>query len=253
MIKDEIEIRECLRVEDLSQCVALQREVFALPEIEISPVRHLIVTAHAGGFTLGAFAGAELVGFVLSVSAFSGNEKFFYSHMMAVKKAFQSYGIGARLKWAQREESLRRGVNFIKWTFQPVQARNAYLNLEKLGAVVRHYEPNFYGTDYSTSNDQTRQVGGLDSDRLFAEWNLDAEKVRRLANGDKYFETRRPVKTVEIPTDWNFLVKENPEKAVAEQTRVKEEFQAAFADKLIGRGFERSETNPRYLLFEDTK
>jgi len=250
MTTDKIEIRQCAGVKDLSRCVALQREVFALPDIEISPVRHLIVTAHAGGFTLGAFAGEELVGFVLSVTAFSGAEKFFYSHMMAVKKTFQSYGIGARLKWAQRDEALRRGVNFIKWTFQPVQARNAYLNLEKLGAAVRHYEPNFYGTDYSTSNDQTKQVG-LDSDRLFAEWNLEAEKVRRLANGEKYFEKSNVAKTVEIPNDWNSLVKENPEKAVAEQQRVKEEFQAAFADKLIGLGFERSETSPRYLLFED--
>jgi len=250
MTTDKIEIRQCAGVKDLSRCVALQREVFALPDIELSPVRHLIVTAHAGGFTLGAFAGEELVGFVLSVTAFSGAEKFFYSHMMAVKKTFQSYGIGARLKWAQRDEALRRGVNFIKWTFQPVQARNAYLNLEKLGAAVRHYEPNFYGTDYSTSNDQTKQVG-LDSDRLFAEWNLEAEKVRRLANGEKYFEKSNVAKTVEIPNDWNSLVKENPEKAVAEQQRVKEEFQAAFADKLIGLGFERSETSPRYLLFED--
>lgn len=250
MTTEQIKIRECTSVKELSRCVALQREVFALPEIEISPVRHLIVTAHAGGFTLGAFAGEELVGFVLSVSAFFGNEKFFYSHMMAVKKAFQSYGIGARLKWAQRDEALRRGVNFIKWTFQPVQARNAYLNLEKLGAVVRHYEPNFYGTDYSTTNDRSNQVG-LDSDRLFAEWNLDAEKVQRLARGEEFFETGNVVKAIEIPTDWNSLVKENPEKAVAEQVRVKEEFQTAFADKLIGRGFRRSETNPKYLLFEN--
>jgi len=72
-----------------------------------------------------------------------------------------------------------------------------------------------------------------------------------LANGEKYFEKSNVAKTVEIPNDWNSLVKENPEKAVAEQQRVKEEFQAAFADKLIGLGFERSETSPRYLLFED--
>jgi predicted GNAT superfamily acetyltransferase len=233
----------------LSQCVALQREVFALPEIEISPVRHLIVTAHAGGFTLGAFAGDELVGFVLSVSAFSGNERFFYSHMMAVRKTFQSYGIGARLKWAQREEALRRGVDFIKWTFQPVQARNAYLNIEKLGAVVRHYEPNFYGTDYSTSSDGKNSVG-LDSDRLFAEWNLNAEKVCCLASGEEFYERSDAAETIEIPNDWNALVKENPERAVAEQLRVKTEFQAAFANGLTGRGFRRSQTNPQYLLFE---
>ena len=75
MTENKIEIRQCSTVEDLSRCVALQRETFALPEIEISPVRHFIVTEHAGGFTLGAFSGAELVGFVLSVPAFYGNEK----------------------------------------------------------------------------------------------------------------------------------------------------------------------------------
>lgn len=250
MTRDEIEIRECASVEELSQCVALQREVFALPEIEISPVRHFIVTRHAGGFTLGAFAGDNLVGFVLSVSAFFGDERFFYSHMTAVTKTCQSSGIGARLKWAQRRRALEKGVSYIKWTFQPAQARNAFFNLEKLGAVVRSYEPNFYGTDYSTSNDQSTRVG-LDSDRLFAEWNLDSEKVQRLAKGGEFIGAGEAARKIEIPNDWNALVKNNPEKAVAEQRRVKEEFQAAFADKLIGCGFERSETNPKYLLFEN--
>ena len=248
--KDKIEIRECASVEELTECVALQREVFALPEIEISPVRHFIVTHHAGGFTLGAFAESKLVGFVLSVSAFFGNEKFFYSHMTAVTVNYQSSGIGARLKWAQRRWALEKGVNYIKWTFQPVQARNAFFNLEKLGAIVRSYEPNFYGTDYSTSQDQSKRVG-LDSDRLFAEWHLEGEKVKQLAKGEEFIETGEAVRKIEIPNDWNALVKNNPEKAVAEQARVKEEFQAAFADKLIGRGFERSETNPKYLLHKE--
>lgn len=250
MMESEIEIRECTSFEELSQCVALQREVFALPEIEISPVRHLIVTRQAGGFTLGAFAGGTLAGFVLSVAGFLGDEKFFYSHMTAVKKEFQSSGIGARLKWAQRARALERGVNYIKWTFQPVQARNAFFNLEKLGAIVRHYEPNFYGTDYSTSGDRTKRFG-LDSDRLFAEWRLDGEKVERLAQGKELYEANEAVRKIEIPNDWNALVKNFPEKAIAEQRRVKEEFQAAFADRLIGGGFERSETNPKYLLFEN--
>lgn len=249
-MQSEIEIRECVEVAELKQCVRLQREVFALPEIEISPVRHLIVTRHAGGFTLGAFAGEKLVGFVLSVAAFSGNERFFYSHMTAVTKDYQSSGVGARLKWAQRSEALRRGVNFIKWTFQPVQARNAFFNLEKLGAVVRHYEPNFYGTDYSPIGDRSKSVG-LDSDRLFAEWRLDGERVRRLAAGEKIGETGAVAETIEVPADWNRLVKENLERAVAEQSRVKSEFQRAFAARLICRSFRRSETNPQYLLFEN--
>lgn len=249
-MKSKIEIRECASIEELTQCVALQREVFGLPEIEISPVRHFIVSRHAGGFTLGAFAENKLIGFVLSVAGFLGDEKFFYSHMTAVKKDFQSAGIGARLKWAQRARALEKGVSYIKWTFQPVQARNAFFNLEKLGAIVRRYEPNFYGTDYSTSGDQTKQFG-LDSDRLFAEWRLDGEKVERLARGEEFFEANEAVRKIEIPNDWNALVEDFPEKAVAEQRRVKEEFQAAFADRLIGGGFERSEKNPKYLLFEN--
>ena len=78
--------------------------------------------------------------------------------MAAVKQGFQSSGIGAKLKWAQREKALEKGVKYIKWTFQPVQTRNAFFNLEKLGVIIKHYEPNFYGTDYSTSGDQSKNI-----------------------------------------------------------------------------------------------
>ncbi len=249
MTTNLIEIRECESIEELTECVQLQRDVFALPEIEISPVRHLIVTKHAGGFTLGAFHNRNLVGFVLSVPALLRGEKSFYSHMTAVRKDFQSAGIGAKLKWAQRARSLAENVKFIKWTFQPVQARNAFFNLEKLGAIVRHYEPNFYGTDYSTAEAQTEKLG-LDSDRLFAEWNLESEKTIALSKGEKFIETAEAVKKIEIPNDWNALVTTNPRKAIEEQNRIKEKFQSAFSEGLVAKGFERSETNPRYLLFE---
>ena len=249
--EQEFTIRECTTVDELSQCVTLQREVFALPEIEISPVRHLIVTKKAGGFTLGAFTREDvLVGFVLSVPSFLGNKKFFYSHMTAVRQEFQSYGIGTRLKWAQRVTALEKGVNFIKWTFQPVQARNAFFNLEKLGAIVRHYEPNFYGTDYTTAHEQGGNLG-LDSDRLFAEWHLESENVKTLAKGEKFNETGEVVRAIEIPNNWNALVRENPQQAIQEQERIKNEFQIAFAGGLVGKGFVRSETNPRYLLFKE--
>ncbi len=250
MINPKIEIREVCEIKELAECVALQREIFALPEVELSPVRHFIVTAQAGGFTLGAFVERKLIGFVLSVPAFLGNNKFFYSHMTAVRPEFQSYGIGSRLKWKQREKALERNVGFIKWTFQPVQARNAFFNLEKLGAIVREYQPNFYGTDYSTAHEQGGNLG-LDSDRLFAEWHLESEKTVALAKGESYAEKRKLARTIEIPNDWNALVKSNPQAAIDEQTRIKTEFQAAFAENLTGRSFERSETHPKFLLFEE--
>jgi predicted GNAT superfamily acetyltransferase len=247
-MKPKINLRECTTVEELGDCVQLQRDVFALPEIEISPVRHFIVTKNAGGFTLGTFVDDELVGFVLSVPAFLRGEKAFYSHMTAVKKEFQSYGIGAKLKWAQREKALEKNVRYIKWTFQPVQARNAFFNLEKLGAIVRHYEPNFYGTDYSTSHEIDGNLG-LDSDRLFAEWHLESEKVKALANGETYQETDEIVQKIGIPNNWNEIAEADTVKAIAEQNRIKTEFQNAFAKGLIVKGFERSETAPKYLLY----
>ena len=197
----EIEIRECTTIDELAACVQLQRDVFALPEIEISPVRHLIVTKNAGGFTLGAFSNGELVGFVLSVPAFLRGERAFYSHMTAVRQDFQGQGVGASLKWAQRERSLAESVKYIKWTFEPVKARNAYFNLEKLGAVVRDYAANFYGTDYSTAAESGEKIG-LASDRLFAEWALESEKVTTLAAGNDFVECRaRPQGTGLKPRD----------------------------------------------------
>lgn len=246
----EVFIRECETVEDLADCVKLQREVFALPDLEISPVRHLIVTKSAGGFTLGAFVENELVGFVLSVPGFRGAERFFYSHMTAVSQNFQNYGIGARLKWAQRGRALQEGVRYIKWTFQPLQARNAFFNLERLGATVKTYAPNFYGTDYLTGQTESRNLG-LDSDRLFADWNLENEKTIALAKGENFTERNEPFRSIEIPNDWNAMLKSEPQRAIDEQERVKKEFQNAFAEGLICRGFARDGNNPKYLLFRE--
>ena len=242
----DIEIRECTTLDELAACVDLQRAVFALPEVELSPVRHLIVTKNAGGFAIGAFAAGQLVGFVLSVPAFLRGERAFYSHMTAVAADFQSYGIGARLKWAQRERALAAGVKFIKWTFEPGKARNAFFNLEKLGAVVTEYQRNFYGTDYST-NGGTGEKIGLDSDRLFAEWRLESERVLALADGRGFTVEEEPATIVPIPPDWNSLVARQPTRAVEELLRIRAAFESAFARKELCRGFRR-ETN-EYLLY----
>ena len=213
-MEKELEIRECETLEDLAECVQIQREVFALPETELSPVRHFVVTKNAGGFAIGAYDGERLAGFVLSVPAFLRGERAFYSHMTGVRAEYQCYGIGAKLKWAQRSRALAEGVKYIKWTFEPVKARNAYFNLEKLGAIVREYQPNFYGTDYATAGNKI----GLASDRLFAEWHLESNKVGALASGGKFAENREPAAEITIMADWLGLVESSPEEALAEQT-----------------------------------
>jgi predicted GNAT superfamily acetyltransferase len=247
-MNNKIEIRECATLDELGECVQLQREVFALPEVEISPVRHLIVTRSAGGFILGAYDGSRLAGFVLSVPAFLRGERAFYSHMTGVRPEYQSHGIGSRLKWAQRSRALAEGIRTIKWTFEPVKARNAYFNLEKLGAAVLEYQPDFYGTDYATAASNGKPFG-LASDRVFAEWDLEDKKVRYLAEGNTADERSRAETEIEIVNDWPGLVASDPAAALAEQLRIRGEFQTALARGLVARGFRRG-NRPAYLLYQ---
>src|SRR3982751_5748440 len=136
---EETTIRECTTIEQFDRCVQLQREAFGLPDLELSPRRHLIVSLQAGGWTLGAFAGDRMVGFVHHLAAVRGNEIFGYSPVMAVAKDYQNRGVGARLKWAQRQRALGEGRDFITWTWDPMQARNAHFNLNRLGVTVDTY------------------------------------------------------------------------------------------------------------------
>lgn len=246
---EETTIRECTTIEEFDGCVALQREAFGLPDLELSPRRHLIVSRRAGGWTLGAFVGDCMVGFVHHLAAVHGDEVFGYSHMMAVAKDYQNKGVGVRLKWAQRERAMKERRKRIKWTWDPMMARNAHFNLNRLGATVDTYAGNFYGTDYSTDASLTEKVG-LPSDRLVATWNLDSARVNALANGAATPVDARLVASVAIPAEWTALVKQDPTRARDEQARVREEFQKAFEQRLICAGFERGEKESRYLLFE---
>ncbi|HLL77693.1 MAG TPA: hypothetical protein VK421_20720 [Pyrinomonadaceae bacterium] len=246
---EEISVRECTTVEEFDACVRLQREVFGLPDLEISPRRHLIVVHTAGGFTLGAFAGNELVGFALQQVALHRGRLGGYSHMAAVAEKFQSRGIGARLKWAQRERTLREGRDFIKWTFDPMRARNAHFNLNRLGVVVRSYAANYYGTDYHAVAGLHGEAYGLASDRLFAEWELNSARVERAARGERPDGDSEPAAAVEIPPDWGGLMREDAARAREELARVRSEFQRHFAGGLVCAGFERSDTRPRYLFY----
>ncbi len=135
IVSADVAIREVLSIEEYDACISLQREVFGLPDLEISPRRHLIVSREAGGWTLAAFNQGRIVGFVHQLAAARGDEIFGYSHMMAVAADFQNLGVGAKLKWAQRARALAEGRDFIKWTFEPMRGRNAHFNLNRLGVI----------------------------------------------------------------------------------------------------------------------
>ncbi|HEX7294342.1 MAG TPA: GNAT family N-acetyltransferase [Pyrinomonadaceae bacterium] len=245
-------IRECTTIEDFDNCISLQREAFGLPDIEISPRRHLIVSRQAGGWTLGAFVGERMVGFVHHMAGVRpNNELFGYSHMMAVAKDYQNKGIGARLKWAQRERSLDEGRDFIKWTWDPMQSRNAHFNLNRLGVTVEAFGENFYGMDYNADPAQKEENRpGLQSDRLFASWRLNSDRVRRLAAGEEHHIAANAVSSIAVPSEWGVLVKADVATARREQARVRDQFKKAFAEGLVCAAFERDRDQSKYLMFE---
>lgn len=253
--RDKISIRECTTMAEYDGCIRLQREAFGLPDMEITPRRHLIVSRRAGGWTLGAFDGERMVGFVHHLVAVRDSDEIIgYSHMMAVAKSVQNMGVGAQLKWAQRERALSEGRNFIKWTWDPMQARNAHFNLNRLGVTVSSYGVNFYGSDYLTfphaTNDESET---LDSDRLFSGWELRAPRVCELAAGNAAVLTATPAAEIVIPPDWPALIELDPRAARREQLRVRQEFEEAFAARLICAGFARGTTRPRYLLYQESE
>ena len=243
---EEIIIRECTTIDEFDTCIYLQREAFGLPDLEISPRRHFIVSRQAGGWTLGAFIGDRMVGFVHHLAAVRPNNVVFgYSHVMAVARDYQNKGVGARLKWAQRAKAITEGREFIKWTWDPMQSRNAHFNLNRLGVTVHTYAANFYGLDYDHRGEQA----GLPSDRLFASWNLNSPRVSALAAGIKHTINAQPVKAIAIPTEWSAVVKRDAQAARDMQARVHTEFQNAFAEQLVCAGLERGTDESRYLLY----
>ncbi len=259
----EILIRECNSLAEFDSCIRLQREVFGLRDLEVSPQRHLIVSRQAGGWTLGAFVSDEagderLVGFVHHLAAVFGQEIFGYSHMMAVAFDYQNRGVGARLKWSQRARALAESRQRIRWTWDPMQARNAYFNLHRLGVVVASYAENFYGTDYlTTSTSAAEQLPGIDSDRIFADWRIRSQRVTELAENAAHPETTSPIvisatpsATITIPAEWTKLVAADPQAARQELLRVRSEFQTAFAAGLVAADFHRSSDRPQYLLYD---
>ena len=254
----EIQIRECTTITEFDACIKLQRDVFDLPELEISPRRHLIVSRQAGGWTLGAFVNDRLVGFVHHLVAVQSGEGgrpgvpeiAGYSHMMAVAVDYQNKGVGAQLKWAQRERALTEGRRFIKWTWEPMRARNAHFNLNRLGVIVEAYAENFYGTDYTTDRAEKSEIArGVDSDRLFASWHLGSDRVAALAQGRQPRSLGSPAQTIAIPPDWMAMLSKDVGAAGRELQRVREEFTRAFAAGLVCAGFEREAAQPRYLLY----
>jgi predicted GNAT superfamily acetyltransferase len=247
-----VTIRPARERADYDACVALQRTVWGLDDLEITPAIQLIATVHAGGLLLVAeAAGRAIVGFSYAFAGLRHGQPHLHSDMLAVVPELRGRGVGTRLKWAQREEALRRGLSLVTWTFDPMQARNASLNLRRLGAVASELLPDFYGTTSSALHH------GLPTDRLFVRWELDSARVHQRATAGERpgaaeapplprinavaWRADLPVSSaptlgleatqllLEIPAEWEQVCGGAPELARAWQASVRASFQAYFA------------------------
>jgi predicted GNAT superfamily acetyltransferase len=244
MSADSIELRRCHGIEEFRACVALQKEVWNFTDAELVPLRMFVVADKVGGQVMGAFDGNTMVGFALSVPGTRSGHVYLHSHMLAVRKEHRNGGLGRRLKLMQREDALARGIELIEWTFDPLEIKNAYLNLEKLGAISRRYNINQYGITSSPLQ------GGLPSDRLIAEWWLKSKRVQFLLESGQNPPIEQET-SISVPAqiyDWK-AVAETRSKAQEVQERNREQFLRAFSHGLAVLGYERdAEGNGKFLL-----
>jgi predicted GNAT superfamily acetyltransferase len=241
---DSVVIRKCHALDEMRACVALQKEVWELSDAELMPLRMFAVADKIGGQVIGGFRGSEVLGFALAVPGIRGGHFYLHSQMLAVRKEHRNAGIARRIKLFQRDDALARGIELIEWTFDPLEIKNAYLNIEKLGAIARRYSVNQYGITASPLQ------GGLPSDRLVAEWWLKSKRVETLPQEGKKPRSET-LATISVPAqiyDWKASV-ETRGQAREVQDRNREQFVKAFADGLAVLGYERDQQGSgKFLL-----
>jgi predicted GNAT superfamily acetyltransferase len=237
-----IEIRGLTAHSDFQDAVRLQQQIWGFEEIELLPVRLFVVALKVGGQVFGAFDGQRMIGFCLAIPGLkAGGKSYLHSHMLGVLPEYRDAKVGKRLKLAQRDEALSRGIDLIEWTFDPLEIKNAFFNMERLGAIVRRYVYNQYGTTTSHLH------GGLPTDRCIAEWWIGSPRVEAIVAGQPFERNPTEVR-IAIPAEIATLRKDDPKRAREIQQQASDQFQAAFGEGLAVIGFEKSKEAGTYLL-----
>jgi len=234
-----ISVRTITDTSDLREAVRLQKIIWGFEDLELLPVRLFVVSNKVGGQTMAAFDGEKMVGFLIAVPGIkTDGTHYLHSNMMGVLADYRNLGVGRQLKLAQREEALERGIEMIEWTFDPLEMKNAFFNVQRLGAVVERYVLNQYGITSSLLH------GGLPTDRCIASWHLRSERVLRVVAGE-----RAPmveiVERIEVPNDIGPIRREI-------QASVSERFLEYLRRDLYVAAVERGETHGVYLFAKRT-
>jgi len=172
----KVSIRRLTERNEFSGLIDIQRQVWKHPDLDLTPVHQFCISTFMGGLVLGAFVDEQLAGFVYSFPAIYNGKFCHHSHLLAVRPQFQGYGLGKKLKWAQRREIIKMGLGLVTWTYDPMQSRNANLNFHTLGVICRRYlRVTFRRTP------QLKLGPGIPTDRLLVEWHLKSARVQKKA------------------------------------------------------------------------
>ena len=229
-----IEIRSLTEHKEFAEAVKLQQAIWGFADVDLLPQRLFVVASKIGGQVFGAFDGGRMVAFLLAIPGIKpGAKAFLHSHMLGVLPSHRDQGVGRLLKLQQRQDALARRLDLVEWTFDPLETKNAFLNIERLGAVVKRFVRNQYGI--TTSSLQN----GLPTDRLTAEWWVESPRVRAVVAGKTPY---RPLVVARISVP---AVLSRP-REIQEQVAV--QFEECFAEGLMVTGFERTPDAGTYLL-----
>lgn len=220
----EIVVRPITTGAECRACVALQHEVWGPGSGDAVPASILQVVPRVGGLVAGAFADGELTGFVFGLPALIYGAPAHWSHILGVRESARNLGVGRALKEFQRAELARRGIACLYWTYDPMVAKNAHLNLNLLGARVVEYVRDMYGTTASPLH------SGLATDRLVVACDTGARSPRSTERPDLPKspvltieprggdvpgapDARTPALLLEIPADFQAMAANDPARA----------------------------------------
>jgi len=240
---DGVVLRDLTGQAELEAAVRLQEETWGVGFHERVPASILLVAQKTGGLAAGAFApGGELLGFVFGITGVRGGRVVHWSDLLAVRPEHRGRGLGAALKRYQRERCRAIGAETILWTFDPLAARNARLNLVRLGARVDQFVVDMYGTHTGSP------LHPLGTDRFLVSWPVAVEPVP-LPSDPALLGGVPPSVAVPVPRDLGALLADDPERARRWHASVRQ----ALTDYL-GRGYWVSGfvcpdgADPAYLL-----